>query len=140
MTLTEQEKNRLREYASILKQYIDPELRQYFPLGWRKRPAAKTREARAVYERRSSLEEHLALQGGMFSWRGQWKLFMAGENESPGSAYSDAGYCQVFPLRSDNKHYLEFLAEHLPKFFEGKRFFIKNIFIPCEGDCSWDCR
>jgi len=67
---------------------MDPELSRFHPIGWRKRPIAKHREAQQVNDEKASLERALGIGG----CSGLWKLVMDGANENPASEYSDAGY------------------------------------------------
>jgi len=138
--ITEQEKKDLKRYAQILKQYIDPKIRQYSPIGWRKIPKAKKLESEKVSSERNSLQNRLNINRDL--GYGRWKLEMIGANENPnpGGQYFDEGYWLILPIRSKRKSILEYLAkEVLPKIFDGKEFIVRDTMIPCNGDCSWDC-
>jgi hypothetical protein len=136
---TEQEEN-LRQYGEILRQYIDPEIIQYSPIGGRKLPKVKRLEAERVSNERDSLQERLGI-GWNWAYRGRWKLEMIGANENPWSQYCDEGYWWILPLNSGRKELLEYLAgEVLPKVFDGKKFVVRDTMIPCNGDCSWDSK
>jgi hypothetical protein len=137
---TEHEEKDLNHYAQILKQYIDPEISQYSPIGGRKLPKTKRAEAERVSQERGSLQERLGI-GWKWQYKGRWKLEMVGANETPGSQYCDEGYWWILPLNSERKKILEYLAsEMLPKFFKGKKFVVNDTMVPCYGDCSWDIR
>jgi hypothetical protein len=134
--LTKQEQKDLRHYAEVLRQYIHPEISSYAPIGWRKLPKAKRLVAERVSNERDSLQDSLDI-----GWKydpQRWKLEMVGPNGVPIEDPTD--YWQIMPIRAERKEFLVFLAEEvLPKVFRNKRFSVRDTYIACNGDCSWDC-
>jgi hypothetical protein len=136
--LTDYEKKVLTRYAQVLKQYVTPEISGFSPIGWRKIPKIKRVEAERVYHERNDLEKRAGLCHGEHNW-GHYRLDFQSEGEQSTDDYL-IGYWQIFPLKADRKEVLDFLADSiLQEKFPTKRFSVRSMMIPCNGDCSWDC-
>lgn len=140
MALTDDEKNILNNYTEILRQYIDPEISRYSPIGWRKIPKVKRLESQRVSDERYLLEKKLGI-AWKYGYCGRWNLEMVGLSGNPGNIpCDDLPYWNIVPMNSGRKELLEYLAnESLPKVFRNKKFLVMDTMIPCNGDCSWDC-
>lgn len=138
--LTEFEEKDLKLYAEVLGQYVDPQISQYSPIGWRKIPKVKKMEAKRISDDRDFLENKLGI-GWKWKYCGRWKLEMEGLSANPGNIpCDDLPYWNIVPLNSERKEALDYLAsEVLPKVFQGKKFVVRDTMVHCGGDASWDC-
>ena len=134
--LKDRTKDDLTDYAETLKKYIREDIFPYIN-GFRKLPKTKRIEAERVRETKEHLEKILKIEGKYGC--GLFRLEMDEANENPGSSYCDKNYWWIFPIISDKKIYLRFLAEKaLPKVFSNEKFSVRSTMIPCENDCSFD--
>lgn len=129
----------LEAYADLLRRVVDPAVYSYAPIAFRKLPKDKRLEAERVCRAEEALKRKLGLEG-QYGY-GRWKLAIDSYASAPITGYDELSYWSAFPLRSENREYLEYLAQQaLPRVFPQKKFVVRNMMVPCNGDCSWDCR
>lgn len=136
--LTEWETRALARYAEVLRQYVDPEISRYSPIGWRKLPKIKRIEAVNVHNERNMLESMIGIRRKYSI--GKWVLDLNKNKPQLDDFMLVMRVQDLVPIKSARKELLDYLATNaLPEKFPEFSFSVFDSYIPCNGDCSWDC-
>ena len=127
MKLLEDHRFLLKAYANTLKDFIDPEISKYNPIGLEKKPEGKAEIAKQVNLSKIRLEVLLELNMGRGSEHFKLDILRRLEYPEDQLNRNNPGFSSILPVCSRYKNRLDFLGERLGVIFPGHRFYVEDI-------------